>query len=373
MKRGGQLDRARLAYETWGTLSNGRDNAILILTGLSPDAHAAASPENPAAGWWEGMVGPGKPVDTDRWFVICVNSLGSCKGSTGAASASPHRDGTYRLDFPELSIEDIADAAAFASRSLDIETLACVIGCSMGGMTALSLLARHPGLARAHINVSSAVHALPFALAVRSLQREAIRQDPNWRNGNYTSDCYPQAGMAIARKLGLITYRSAGEWQSRFGRSLLDPNYTEEQAPHGPEFAIERYLEKHAKRFLHGFDPNAYLYLSQSIDRFDLGKAADGCADRALTQISLERALVLGTETDILFPLSQQRQIADGLRAGGVSTLFAALDSPQGHDSFLVDIPMFGAPVAAFLSTLSPRPDARRKAPRARAPEGACQ
>ena len=171
MKRGGALHGARIAYETWGRLNPARDNAVLIVTGLSPDAHAASNDGNPEPGWWEAMLGPGKPIDTDRWFVLCVNSLGSCKGSTGPASSNPETGTLYRLDFPELSIEDGADASVAVVRGLGIERLACVIGNSMGGMTALALLQRHPGIARSHVNISGAARALPFSIAIRSLQR----------------------------------------------------------------------------------------------------------------------------------------------------------------------------------------------------------
>ena len=168
-KRGGELHGARLAYETWGELNAARDNAILVLTGLSPNAHAASNAGNPEPGWWEGMLGPGKAIDTNGWFVVCVNSLGSCKGSTGAASVNPATGEPYRLDFPDLSIEDGARAAHVVVRSLGIERLACVIGNSMGGMTALALFKLHPGLARAHGNVSGSARALPFSIAIRSL------------------------------------------------------------------------------------------------------------------------------------------------------------------------------------------------------------
>jgi homoserine O-acetyltransferase len=222
MKRGGALRGARLAYETWGRLNPARDNAILILTGLSPSAHAASTPENPEAGWWEAMIGPDKAIDSSRWFVVCVNTLGSCKGSTGAASAHPESGEDYRLDFPDLSIEDGANAAQALIASLGIARLACVIGCSMGGMSALAYLQLFPGAARSHINVSGAAQALPFSIAIRSLQREAIRLDPNWNGGNYDDEHYPDAGMRIARKLGVVTYRSALEWHGRFGRVRLD-------------------------------------------------------------------------------------------------------------------------------------------------------
>ena len=351
MKRGGELHGARVAYETWGTLSPAADNAILIVTGLSPDAHAAANPGNPEPGWWEWMIGPGKPIDTDRWFVICVNSLGSCKGSTGPASSKPGSDALYRLDFPELSIEDGADASLAVVRALGIERLACVIGNSMGGMTALALLQRHPGIARSHVNISGAARALPFSIAIRSLQREAIRLDPLWNNGQYSDQSYPESGMRMARKLGVITYRSALEWDGRFGRVRLDSDRRDDDEPFGLEFEVESYLEGHARRFVRRFDPNCYLYLSRSMDWFDLGESCAGTTAQGLAGIrGLERALAIGVHTDILFPLQQQQEIADGLRAAGCDATFLPLPSPQGHDAFLVDSERFGPAVRDFLA-----------------------
>ena len=362
MKRGGALHGARMAYETWGQLDPDGGNAVLILTGLSPDAHAAANAGNPAPGWWEWMLGPGKPIDTDRWFVVCANALGSCKGSTGPASMDPASGAPYRLDFPELSIEDGADAAVAVVRALGIERLACVIGNSMGGMSALALLQRHPGFARTHINISGAARALPFSIAIRSLQREAIRLDPSWNEGRYDEATYPESGMRIARKLGVITYRSAMEWDGRFGRIRLDPDVREVDAPFAAEFEIEGYLEHHARRFVRRFDPNSYLYLGRAMDRFDIGESAcDPCGDRhvdaldALATLKLERALVIGVETDLLFPLEQQQEIADGLRRGGTDAAFMAMPSPQGHDAFLVDIERFGPAVRGFLEALHTR------------------
>ena len=349
MKRGGALHGARVAYETWGTLNERRDNAVLIVTGLSPDAHAARTPGNPADGWWEPMLGPGKPIDTDRWFVVCVNSLGSCKGSTGPASTDPDSGTTYRLHFPELSIEDGADAALALVAGLGIERLACVIGNSMGGMTALALLQRQPGIARSHINISGAAGALPFSIAIRSLQREAIRLDPLWNNGDYTDAAYPESGMRMARKLGVITYRSALEWDGRFGRVRLESDRPDED-PFGLEFQVESYLEGHARRFVRRFDPNCYLYLSRSMDWFDLAEYADGDVMQGLAKIRVQRALAIGAATDILFPLQQQQQIAEGLAAGGAQAEFLPLESPQGHDAFLVDYDRFGPAVAGFLA-----------------------
>ncbi|MBD9369093.1 homoserine O-acetyltransferase [Xanthomonas sp. XNM01] len=351
MKRGGALHGARIAYETWGTLDSARGNAVLIVTGLSPDAHAAASVDDPGPGWWEAMLGPGKPIDSDRWFVVCVNSLGSCKGSTGPASRDPATGEPYRLTFPELSVEDIADAAAEVMRGLGIERLACVIGNSMGGMTALALLQRHPGIARAHLNISGSARALPFSIAVRSLQREAIRLDPNWNEGRYDEATWPESGMRIARKLGVITYRSALEWDGRFGRVRLESDRPDEE-PFGLEFQVESYLEGHARRFVRRFDPNCYLYLSRSMDWFDLADVAGGDVLAGLARIRVEQALAIGANTDILFPVEQQEEIADGLALGGADARFLGLDSPQGHDAFLVDFERFGPAVRGFLDGL---------------------
>ena len=352
MKRGGELRDARMAYETWGTLNAARDNAILILTGLSPNAHAAKNAANPEPGWWDDMVGPGKPIDTDRWYVICTNSLGSCKGSTGPASMNPGTGERYGLAFPDLSIEDGANAAYAVVKGLGIDQLACVIGNSMGGMVALAYLLLHPGSARTHINISGSARALPFSIAIRSLQREAIRLDPHWNHGEYTEDLYPDAGMRMARKLGVITYRSALEWDGRFGRVRLESDDREDDEPFGLEFQVESYLEAHARRFVRNFDPNCYLYLSRSMDWFDLAEHGDGDVDRGLGRIRVDRALAIGVETDILFPLQQQQQVAEGLRAAGAQAGFIPLPSPQGHDAFLVDIARFGPAVSEFLASV---------------------
>jgi homoserine O-acetyltransferase len=351
MKRGGELRGARVAYETWGTLSQARDNAVLILTGLSPSAHAASNAEDPSPGWWEAMIGPGKAIDTDRWFVICVNSLGSDKGSTCPASTDPATGEPYRLTFPELALEDVANAAHAAVRGLGIGQLACLIGCSMGGMSALAYMLLHPDSVRAHISVDTAPQAQPFAIAIRSLQREAIRLDPHWNNGHYDDVHYPETGMSIARKLGVITYRSAMEWNGRFARIRLEPEQRDDD-PFGFEFQVESYLQGHAQRFVRGFDPNSYLYLSRASDWFDVAEYGNGSVFEGLKRIRVERALVIGVSTDILFPLEQQEQIAEGLRAAGAEVEFVALDSPQGHDAFLVDIENYSRAIGGFLGRL---------------------
>lgn len=351
MKRGGALHGAQVAFETWGRLDADAGNAMLILTGLSPSAHAASSEADADPGWWEEMLGPGKPIDTDRWFVVCVNALGSDKGSTGPASINPATGEPYRLDFPELTLEDVANAAHAVVRGLGIAKLACLIGCSMGGMAALGYMLLHPDSVRAHISVDTAPQAQPFSIAIRSLQREAIRLDRNWNNGHYTEQDYPERGMNIARKLGVITYRSAMEWNGRFARIRLD---SEERPsdPFGFEFQVESYLQAHARKFVRHFDPNCYLYLSRASDWFDVAEYGHGSVHAGLKHICIESALVIGVSTDILFPLEQQEQIAKGLEDAGARVEFVALDSPQGHDAFLVDIAHYGPAIGGFLGRL---------------------
>ncbi|MDE3141138.1 MAG: homoserine O-acetyltransferase, partial [Pseudomonadota bacterium] len=326
-----------------------------VLPGLSPSAHAASNRHDPSDGWWEAIIGPGKAIDTGRWFVICINSLGSCKGSTGPASNNPDSGKPYGIEFPELTLEDAANANQCLLDALGIKRLACLVGCSMGGMTALAQMLLHPGCTRAHISISTAPQAQPFAIAIRSLQREAIRLDPNWNDGDYDEAHYPEAGMRIARKLGVITYRSALEWSGRFSRIRLDSG-AREGDPFAAEFAVESYLEAHARRFVRTYDPNSYLYLSRASDWFDVAEYGDGSVADGLRRIHIEDALVIGVETDILFPIEQQKVIADGLAASGARVRFEALDSPQGHDAFLVDTERFGAAIRAFLDTL-PRTD----------------
>jgi homoserine O-acetyltransferase/O-succinyltransferase len=346
LRSGDALPRIDIAYETWGTLDPRRGNAVLLFTGLSPSAHAASSPADPSPGWWEDMVGPGKPFDTQRLFVICVNSLGSCFGSTGPASDDPRTGERYGLRFPVLTIEDIAAAGREVIAALGIERVAAVAGASMGGMTALAYALLHPGQVRALVQISCAVHSLPFAIALRSLQREMIRSDPDWRGGNYDPGAGPIRGMRLARKLGMITYRSAREWRERFGRERVGQPGSE---PFGVTFEIESYLEAHAQKFIGGYDANCYLYLSRAMDLFDAAAHGGGSLEKAFARIDVERALVIGVDTDFLFTVDQQQELARLLEAPGRQTEFHALPSIQGHDSFLVDMARFRPVVGAFL------------------------
>ena len=351
--RGGTLSEGRVAYETWGELNAARDNAILLFTGLSPSAHAASSPQDPSQGWWEKMVGAGKAIDTDRYFVICVNSLGSCFGSSGPASIDPATGVAYRLDFPDLSVEDIARGGYEVVRTLGIEKLSAVVGASLGGMVVLAFAVQFSGVARRVISISGSPAASPFAIALRSLQRDAILTDPEWRDGQYSGDVRPTTGMRLARKLGTITYRSAAEWKHRFGRRPASDRRYQSLPPgraHFPaEFAVQDYLNAQADKFVSVFDPNCYLYLSRAMDRFDLS-AHGGSPAAALKRAAVESALVIGVESDILFTINEQNSIADALEAAGTATEFVPLASLEGHDAFLVDIEPFAAAIGRFLA-----------------------
>jgi homoserine O-acetyltransferase len=351
--RGGELREGQVAYETWGEINDARDNAILLFTGLSPSAHAASSPVDPSTGWWEKMVGPGKAIDTGRYFVVCVNSLGSCFGSSGPASIDPSTGLAYRLDFPDLSVEDIARGGYEVVRSLGIDRLSAIVGASLGGMVVLAFATQFPGVARRVVSISGSPAAMPFAIALRSLQRDAILTDRDWEDGQYSGDTRPVTGMRLARKLGTITYRSAAEWKHRFGRRPASDRRYEALPPgraHFPaEFAVQDYLNAQADKFVSVFDPNCYLYLSRAMDRFDLA-AHGGNVTGALQRALAERALVIGVESDILFTINEQNAIANAFEAAGTVTEFVPLASLEGHDAFLVDIEPFAAAIGRFLA-----------------------
>jgi homoserine O-acetyltransferase/O-succinyltransferase len=348
MWKGGVLHGARIAYETWGELNLRRDNAVLLFTGLSPPAHARSSARNPAPGWWEGIIGPGLALDTNELFVVCVNSLGSAFGSTSPLAVDPATGKPYRITFPDLSVEDIARGGYETLKSLGIGRAHTVVGPSLGGMVVLAFAALFPGAARNLISISGTAAATPFAIALRSIQREAILRDPDFKDGQYTAERPPETGMRIARKLGMMTYRSAAEWVERFGRTPATAD-TRDANPFGPEFAVQSYLELHAQRFVRAFDPNCYLYLSRAMDRFDLGEHGESLP-LVLTRSGVERALIIGVESDMLFSIAEQAALANAFTAAGVDTHYAPLDCIEGHDSFLIDIKRFGREISGFLA-----------------------
>jgi homoserine O-acetyltransferase len=346
--RGGVIEPPVIAYETWGKLNDAGDNTLLLFTGLSPSAHAASSPADPKPGWWEQMIGSGRPIDTDRYFVVCVNSIGSPYGSSSPASIDPRTGRSFGVSFPEIALEDVARGGFEVLRSLGIRTVASVAGPSMGGMTALAFAVQFPGIARSLISISGAAAANPFAISLRSLQREIVRNDPAWRGGNYEPGRGPRQGMRLARKLGTITYRSHQEWDQRFGRQRV----AEASGMPGDfraQFEVESYLEHQGQRFAELFDANCYLCLSRAMDQFDLSEHGAGSLDAAFDRLQVARALVLGAQTDMLYTIDQQTLIAEQLRRTGAEVEFHAFPSLHGHDAFLVDNARFEPAIRGFL------------------------
>ena len=347
MWRGGHLPEVTLAYESWGTLSDTADNAILIFTGLSPSAHAASSTQDASPGWWEYMIGPGKAIDTNRFYVVCANTLGGCYGSTGPGSINPETSQIYGADFPDVTVEDIASSGYYLMRELGVEKLHAAVGSSMGGMASIAYAMQYPDDIEYLVSISAATQALPLTIALRSLQREIIRSDPAWNEGRYTDDSKPLVGMSLARKLGLVSYRAADEWNSKFDRSRL-PAEKLTGKRFEREFEIENYLEYNAQKFINSFDPNSYLYLSRSMDWFDIAEHGDSISD-GMSKLKVNKALVVGVTTDILFPSRQQQEIADVMRDTGTNVDYVEIDSVNGHDAFLIDDEHFSPVVKKFL------------------------
>ena len=356
LQAGGELVGAEVAVETYGRLAPGRDNALLLFTGLSASAHAAAHAGDPSPGWWEAMIGPGKALDTDRYFVISVNSLGSCFGSTGPGTHNPATGRPYGGDFPELRVEDIARASQAAVDSFGIERLAAVIGSSLGGMTVLAHAACFPGRALALVSISGALAANAAAIATRSLQREILGTALMSGADAVTV----QQAMRWARKIGILSYIGTELLEQRFARNQSEPFSGHAS---GTDFEVESWLEHLAQKFVRQFDPWAYWTISRAMDMFDFGQhgaspqADTGVHGRAPSDVAqaasllrLERALVVGVREDLLFPVEQQRDVARMLHDAGVETELVELSSPYGHDAFLTERGLFTPLLGGFLA-----------------------
>ena len=345
---GVELPGIRIAFETWGRLSPAADNAVLVLHALTGDSHVhgEAGPGHPTAGWWDAVVGPGAAVDTERWFVVAPNMLGGCQGSTGPASIAP--DGyEWGPRFPYLTIRDQVDAQRALADALGIHRWAAVIGGSMGGMHALEWAVTHPDrVARV------AVLAAPPAntadqIAANSVQAEAIRMDPRFAGGRYYDAAAgegPHRGLALARRMALLNYRSPSELNLRFQRS-----WQSEVSPlgHGGRFAVESYLDFHGNKFTRRFDANSYLALTEAMNSHDVGRDRGGI-DEALSRVTAV-ALVLGIDSDRLFPVDGQHRIARGIRGALDGDRAAVLRSDFGHDGFLIETAEVGAHLARLL------------------------
>ena len=340
---GGELPELTLAYETWGELSPAADNAVLLHTGLSSSSHARSQPKNPHTGWWESFVGPGAPIDTDRFFVICSNLLGGCYGSTGPSSTNPKTGDPYATDFPIITVADMVRAQLLLLDRLGISRLHASVGSSLGGMQSLQLAASVPERVERVVSISAATRSYPQSIAMRFVQRQAVMLDPDWKGGHYYGSSFPHRGQKVAREMGTITYRSGPEWQERFGRERIGdgvPTLDE-------DFMIESYLAHQGEKFCLQYDPNSYLYISKAMDLFDV--TADDASGRPLIESARAPALVIGVSSDILFPCWQQREVADRLERAGCDTTYLEIDGHYGHDTFMIDLERVGGPLKAHL------------------------
>ncbi len=349
---GAVLAPVEIAYETYGTLNADASNAILLCHALTGDQHvASAHPITGKAGWWTRMVGPGKPVDTDRFCVICPNVIGSCMGSSGpetnAADGAP-----YAMRFPVITIRDMVCAHVALLDHLGIAQLHAVVGGSMGGMQALSLVANWPDRARAAVVIASTARHSAQNIAFHEVGRQAIMADPNWQNGDYyASGNAPSAGLAVARMAAHITYLSEQGLTEKFGRRLqARPDNSEGAKSFGfdADFQIESYLRHQGLSFTDRFDANSYLYITRAMDYFDLGEEHGGHLATAFRGSST-RFCVVSFDSDWLYPTSESRNIVHALNASGAPVSFVELSAPYGHDSFLLDVPDLNRVVDGFL------------------------
>ena len=335
------IERPVTAYETWG--EHRGDNAVLLTTGLSPSAHAARHGPDDAPGWWEEMVGPGRALDTDRWFVVCANVLGGCHGSTGPSSTDPATGRPYALRFPVVTLRDMMRLQHELLGALGVERLHAVIGSSMGGMLALEYATLFPGFVARLIAISASGMTHPFAIALRRVQRRAVTLDPAWRGGSYYDHGQPAEGLSLARELGTITYRSDREWTRRFGRAWQDGELFSLDG----RFEVESYLEHQGAKYPLAYDANTYLYLSRAMDLHDLGRGRGGLVE-AVSRITA-KTLLVGVTTDVLIPPFEMVELDDAFTAAGRPAELLVLDLDTGHDSFLLHPETFGPPVRSFL------------------------
>ncbi len=350
---GSELGPITVEYETYGTLSPEKDNAILICHALSGDAHAAGvhSENDSKPGWWDTMIGPGKAFDTNLYFVICSNFLGGCKGTTGPTSTNPETGEPYGMDFPVVTIHDMVVCQKALIDHLGIDRLLAVTGGSMGGMQALDWAVSFPDSLQAVIPVATTYRTSPQSIAFDEVGRQAIFADPNWNEGNYAHGTAPDRGLAIARMIGHITYLSDKSMHEKFGRDLRFRDgygYHFEQ-----EFQVETYLHHQGNKFTKRFDANTYLYITKAMDYFDMTAGFDSLND-SLRRVKC-KSLLVAFSSDWLFPAYQMKHMANALRNNGADITYVEIQSDYGHDAFLLEVEEMTRMISAFLHFLKPR------------------
>lgn len=349
LESGQTLAPVRVAYETYGLLSPAADNAVLVCHALTGDAHAAAHAADDAEGWWEPAVGPGKPLDTDRYFVVCSNVLGGCQGTTGPASTNPATGRPYGLDFPVVTVRDMVRVQAALLEHLGVRRIKTVIGGSVGAMQALEWAILYPDRLQSTIPIAGGGRFHPQGIAYNEVQRQAIINDPHFCGGQYYGrPQQPAQGLAIARMLGMITYRSDESMWQQFGRDVQGE--TELLPPDRFGYQVESYLHHQGEKLVRRFDANSYLYLSRAMDMHNIARGRESYA--AAYALVRAPALVIGIRSDILFPTYQQREMAEMLTRHGAGAQYLEMDSPWGHDAFLVDFHLIADAIRSFLGNI---------------------
>ncbi len=349
---GGTVSPLTVAYQTYGTLNADRSNAILVCHALTGDQHVAnVHPVTGKPGWWRAMVGPGKPIDTDRFFVICSNVVGGCLGSTGPASINPATSKVFGLDLPVITIRDMVRAQSMLIDHLGIDTLFCVAGGSMGGMQVLQWAALYPDRVFSAMPIATGARHSSQNIAFHEVGRQAIMADPDWRAGRYLDEgTRPEKGLSVARMAAHITYLSDQALHAKFGRKLQDraaPTFSFDA-----DFQIESYLRYQGRSFVERFDANSYLYMTRAMDYFDLAADYGGSLAQAFKG-TRTRFCVASFTSDWLFPTSASRAIVHALNAGSASVSFVEIETDKGHDAFLLDIPDLLATSHGFITAMA--------------------
>jgi homoserine O-acetyltransferase len=333
LENGDILGPVTLAYETYGALNQHKSNAVLILHALTGDSHVAGyHDKEKTPGWWDSMIGSGKAFDTDKYFVICSNILGGCKGSTGPSSIDPVTDKPYGANFPVISIGDIVNAQAALIKHLGINQLLAVAGGSMGGMQVLEWMFSHPEKIKSAIPISTAMKHSPQQIAFNEVGRQAIMADPKWNEGNYYDKQAPARGLAVARMVGHITYMSDKSMAEKFGRRLKDDR---KPFKFTADFEVEGYLQYRGKSFVGRFDANSYLYITKAMDYFD---AAKGKKPQDVLRGSNVKVMVISFKSDWLYPSYQSQDIVRACKLAGLDTTYCEIESDYGHDAFLLEV-----------------------------------
>ena len=336
LENGSKLGPVTIAYETYGSLTPARDNVVLIAHALSGDAHVAGyyREEDPKPGWWDIMVGPGKGIDTDKYFVVCSNIIGSCMGSTGPSSLNPKTQKPYGLEFPVITIGDMVRAQRALMDHLGIQKILSVIGGSIGGLQVLEWAVQYPDIVFSAVPLATTARHSALAIAFNEVARQAIMADPHWNRGDYYDGKKPDLGLAVARMIGHITYLSDDSMRKKFGRRLQDRS--DFSFNFDADFQVESYLRYQGKKFVERFDANSFLYITKAADYFDIARQHDsGSIVRAFSK-ARARFLVVSFTSDWLYPTYQSKSLVQAMKKKGLDVSFCEIDAEWGHDAFLL-------------------------------------